>query len=155
MIFSIIELSQIGILPGLKWHNYSEIFHGLFGIPETKGRGDSRRGNRRNYRPGEPEGWIQCQTKKAHVLSLSGDDVLLEINKALSDKFGLEYLKSCVEQEIQKVAERDVVFIATEKGLQAADNADLSEQEIERQNSQACLDGCRKNQRADRAVAIR
>ena len=32
-----------------------------------------------------------------HVLSLSGDDVLLEINKALSDKFGLEYLKSCVE----------------------------------------------------------
>jgi hypothetical protein len=26
-----------------------------------------------------------------HVLSLSGDDVLLEINKALSDKFGLEY----------------------------------------------------------------
>ncbi|MFH1993304.1 MAG: hypothetical protein ABIK98_13030, partial [Pseudomonadota bacterium] len=57
-----------------------------------------------------------------HVLSLSGDDVLLEINKALSDKFGLEYIKSCVEQEIQKVAERDVVFIATEKGLQAADN---------------------------------
>ena len=65
-----------------------------------------------------------------HVLSLSGDDVLLEINKALSDKFGLEYRKSCVEQEIQKVAERDVVFIATEKGLHAADNAKLSEQEI-------------------------
>ena len=42
-----------------------------------------------------------------HVLLLSGDDVLLEINKALSDKFGLEYLKSCVEQEIQKVAERE------------------------------------------------
>lgn len=36
MIFSIIELSQIGILPGLKWHNYSKIFHGLFGIAETK-----------------------------------------------------------------------------------------------------------------------
>jgi hypothetical protein len=79
-----------------------------------------------------------------HVLSLSGDDVLLEINKALSDKFGLEYLKSCIEQEIQKVAERDVVFIATEKGLRAADNTDLSEQEIEKQNSQAFLDGCRK-----------
>jgi hypothetical protein len=79
-----------------------------------------------------------------HVLSLSGDEVLLEINKALSDKFGLEYLRSCVEQEIQKVAERDVVLIATEKGLRAADNADLSEQEIERQNSQAFLDGCRK-----------
>ena len=79
-----------------------------------------------------------------HVLSLSGDDVLLEINKALSDKFGLEYLKSCIEREIQRIAERDVVFIATEKGLQAADNADLSEQEIERQNSQAFLDGCRK-----------
>ena len=78
-----------------------------------------------------------------HVFSLSGDDVLLEINKALSDKFGLEYLKSCVEQEIQKVAERDVVFIATEKGLQAADNTDLSEQEIETQNSQTFLDGCR------------
>ena len=65
-----------------------------------------------------------------HVLSLSGDAVLLEINKALSDKFGLEYLKSCVEQEIQKVAELDVVFIATEEGLHAADNANLSEQEI-------------------------
>ncbi len=52
-----------------------------------------------------------------HVLSLSGDDVLLEINKALSDKFGLGYLQSCVEQEIQKVAERDVVFISTEKGI--------------------------------------
>ena len=79
-----------------------------------------------------------------HVLSLSGDEVLLEINKALSDKFGLEYLKSCIEQEIQKVAERDVVFIATEKGLRAADKADLSEQEIEKQNSQIFLDGCRK-----------
>ncbi|MBW2569894.1 MAG: AAA family ATPase, partial [Deltaproteobacteria bacterium] len=79
-----------------------------------------------------------------HVLSLSGDEVLLEINKALSDKFGLEYLKSCIEQEIQKVAERDVVFIATEKGLQAADNTALSEQEIEKQNSQTFLDGSRK-----------
>ena len=49
-----------------------------------------------------------------HVLSLSGDEVLLEINKALSDKFGLEYLKSCIEQEIQK------------------------------HNSQTFLDGCRK-----------
>ncbi len=79
-----------------------------------------------------------------HVLSLSGGDVLLEINKALSGEFGLEYLKSCVEQEIQKVTERDVVFIATEKGLHAADNADLSEQEIGKQNSQTFLDGCRK-----------
>ena len=79
-----------------------------------------------------------------HVLSLSGDDVLLEINKALSDKFGLKYLKSCIEQEIQKVADRDVVFIATEKGLQAADTADLSEPEIEKQNLQTFLDGCRK-----------
>jgi len=52
-----------------------------------------------------------------HVLSLPGDDVLLEINKALSDKFGLGYLQSCLEQKIQKVAERDVVFIATEKGI--------------------------------------
>ncbi len=49
-----------------------------------------------------------------HVLSLSGDDLLLEINKALSDKFGLEYLKSCIEQKIQK------------------------------QNSQTFLNGCRK-----------
>jgi len=79
-----------------------------------------------------------------HVLSLSGDEVLLEINKALFDKFGLEYLKSCIEQEIQKVAERDVVFTATEKGLRAIDNADLSEQEIEKRNSQTFLDGCRK-----------
>jgi hypothetical protein len=68
----------------------------------------------------------------------------LEINKSLSDKVGLEYLKSCIEQEIQKVAERDVVFIATEKGLRAADKADLSEQEIEKQNLQTFLNGCRK-----------
>ncbi len=38
--------------------------------------------------------------------------------KLFRGNLALEYLKSCVEQEIQKVAERDVVFIATEKGLQ-------------------------------------
>ena len=68
----------------------------------------------------------------------------MEINKALSDKFGPKYLKSCIEQEIQKAAKRDAVFIADKKGLQAADNTGLSEQEVEKQNSQTFLNGCRK-----------
>ena len=52
-----------------------------------------------------------------NILTLSGDEVLLEINKALSSKFGLDHLKTCVKQESAKRAERNTALVATEKGL--------------------------------------
>ena len=79
-----------------------------------------------------------------HILSLSGDEVLLEINEAISDRFGLDYLKTCVKQEFTKRAERITTLIATEKGLQPAKEADLSKEEVKKHNEQAFLDGCRK-----------
>jgi len=79
-----------------------------------------------------------------HILTLSGDEVLLEINKALSSKFGLDYLKACVKQEFSKRVERNTALVATEKGLQPAKDADLSKEEVNKHNEQAFLDGCRK-----------
>ena len=65
-----------------------------------------------------------------HILSLSEDELLLEINEAISDRFGLDYLKTCVKQEFTKRAERNTALIATEKGLQPAKDADLSKEEV-------------------------
>jgi hypothetical protein len=79
-----------------------------------------------------------------HILSLSGDEVLLEINEAISDRFGVDYLKSCVKQEFTKRAERNTALIATEKGLLPAKEADLSKEEVKKHNEQAFFDGCRK-----------
>jgi len=79
-----------------------------------------------------------------HILSLSGDEVLLEIKEAISDRFGLDYLKTCVKQEFAKRSERNTALIATEKGLQPAKEADLSKEEVKKHNEQAFLDGCRK-----------
>ena len=79
-----------------------------------------------------------------HILSLSGDEVLLEINESISDRFSLDYLKTCVKQEFTKRAERNTALIATEKGLQPAREADLSKEEVKKHNEQAFLDGCRK-----------
>jgi hypothetical protein len=79
-----------------------------------------------------------------HILTLSGDEVLLELNKALSSKFGLDYLKACIKQESEKRAERNTALIATEKGLLPAKEADLSQEEVIKHNEQAFLDGCRK-----------
>ncbi|MBW1701923.1 MAG: hypothetical protein JRJ50_07315, partial [Deltaproteobacteria bacterium] len=79
-----------------------------------------------------------------HILSLSGDELLLEINEALSDRFGLDYLKSCVNQEFTKRAERNTALVATKKGLQPAKDADLSKEEVKKHNEQAFHDGCRK-----------
>ncbi|MBW1821387.1 MAG: hypothetical protein JRI92_06420, partial [Deltaproteobacteria bacterium] len=79
-----------------------------------------------------------------HILSLSGDEVFLEINDAISDRFSLDYLKSCVKQEFTKRAERITTLVSTEKGLQPAKDADLSKEEVKKHNEQAFLDGCRK-----------
>jgi len=79
-----------------------------------------------------------------HILSLSGDEVLLDINEALSARFGLDYLKTCVKQEFARRAERNTALVATEKGLQPAKDADLSKEEVKKHNEQAFLDGCRK-----------
>jgi len=79
-----------------------------------------------------------------HILTLSGDEILLEINKSLSSKFGLDYLKACIKQESAKRAERNTALVATEKGLRPASDGDLSEEEINKHNEQALLDGCRK-----------
>ena len=54
----------------------------------------------------------------------------LEINEAISDRFGLDYLKTCAKQEFAKRAERNTALIATEKGLQPAKDADLSKEEV-------------------------
>ncbi|MBW1704052.1 MAG: AAA family ATPase [Deltaproteobacteria bacterium] len=79
-----------------------------------------------------------------HIISLSGDEVLLGINDAISDRFGLDYLKTCVNQEFTKRAERITTLVATEKGVQPAKDADLSKEEIKKHNEQAFHDGCRK-----------
>jgi len=79
-----------------------------------------------------------------HVLTLSGGEILPEIDKALSNKFGAEYLETCIEREHQKIAEQDKLPADTGKGIPPADNAILSEEELDRQNKQAFIDGCRK-----------
>jgi very-short-patch-repair endonuclease len=79
-----------------------------------------------------------------HILTLSGDEVLLEINNALYSKFGLDYLKACIRQESEKIAERNTALIATEKGIQPAKGADLPKEQVDKHNEQAFLDGCRK-----------
>jgi len=79
-----------------------------------------------------------------HILSLPGDDVFLEIKEVISDRFGLDYLKTCVKQEFTKRAERNTALVATEKGLLPAEDADLSIEDVKEHNAQAFLDGCRK-----------
>jgi hypothetical protein len=58
-----------------------------------------------------------------HILTLSGDDILLGINEAISGKFGLVYLKTCIKQEFNKKAELNTKFLATEMGLFVVDEA--------------------------------
>ena len=42
-----------------------------------------------------------------YILSLSCDELLLKINEALSDKFGLNYLKTSIQQQFAKRADPD------------------------------------------------
>jgi hypothetical protein len=79
-----------------------------------------------------------------HVLKLSGDKVFLAISKELSERFGLDYLKGCLEVEFQKVADKNQVFVSGEDGLRPAEGSNLSPLEVEKQNQVAFLEGCRK-----------
>ena len=76
-----------------------------------------------------------------HVMKLSGDKVFLAVSRELSERFGLDYLKGCVDAELQKVTEKNKVFVCGEGGLRPADGADLSSLEVEKQNKQSFLEG--------------
>jgi len=78
-----------------------------------------------------------------HILTLSGGEILPEIDKALSNKFAAEYLEEFIEQERRKIAERNMVSVDTETGIPPADKPILSEKDIDNQNKQAFIDGCR------------
>jgi len=79
-----------------------------------------------------------------HILTLSGDEILPEINKTLSNKFGAEYLEGFIEQERREITERDKTPVDTETGIPPDDKPTLSEEDIDRQNKQAFVEGCRK-----------
>jgi hypothetical protein len=55
-------------------------------------------------------------TNNEHILTLSSDDILLGINEAISGKFGLVYLKTCIKQKFNKKAELNKKLLATEIG---------------------------------------
>jgi len=79
-----------------------------------------------------------------HILKLSGDKVSLAVSRELSERFGPDYLKSCVDTEFQKVADKNRVFVSGEGGVRPGEKSDLSQLEVEKQNQQAFLEGCRK-----------
>jgi len=79
-----------------------------------------------------------------HILTLPGQEIQLAIHKILSDKFGMAYLKACIKRELEKAAERNEALVATENGLRPAQDADLSEEEFKKHQTQIFLDGCRK-----------
>ena len=79
-----------------------------------------------------------------HILTLSGGEILPEIDKALSNKFGAEYLETCIEREHWRIVERDKASVDTGKGVPPADKPILSEEALDRRNKQVFIDGCRK-----------
>ena len=58
-----------------------------------------------------------------HVLTLFGSEILQEIDNVLSNKFGAEYLETCIEREHQKIAEQSKLPVDTEKSIPPDDNA--------------------------------
>jgi hypothetical protein len=79
-----------------------------------------------------------------HVLKLSGDRVSLAFLRELAERFGQGYLKSCVNTEYEKAAEKNKILVAGEGGLRLAEGTELSSLEVEKQNKQSLLEGCRK-----------
>lgn len=79
-----------------------------------------------------------------HVIKLPGDKVFLAVSRELSRRFGQDYLKSCVEDEFKKVADKNRGFVSGEGGLRPAEGADLSPLEVDKENQLAFLEGCRK-----------
>jgi very-short-patch-repair endonuclease len=80
-----------------------------------------------------------------HTLSLLKDDLLFDIEKALSDKFGPGYLQTCVEQELAAIVEADKVLIASAKGDQITAQDDEPDLErTQQQKAKAFREGTRK-----------
>ena len=69
-----------------------------------------------------------------HILTLSGGEILLEIDKVLLNKFGAEYLKTCIEREHWRIVDQDKAVGDAGKGIPLSDKPILSEEGIDRQN---------------------
>ncbi len=73
-----------------------------------------------------------------HTLSLLGDDILIEIEKALSDKFDRSYLKVCIEQELKKLEEKQKAILVSDEGAKVPDvdgTTDTQEEKIRQKAS--------------------
>jgi len=84
------------------------------------------------------------------TLSLLGDDIQIEIEKALSNAFGQDYLKTCVEQKLDRIIEQDKILIASDEGAQHSDTSEHPEVDEEKQRGKAFREGTRKYNRAIR-----
>ncbi|MDL1988588.1 MAG: hypothetical protein LWX08_13240, partial [Deltaproteobacteria bacterium] len=84
------------------------------------------------------------------TLSLLGDDIRIEIEKALSNAFGKDYLKTCVEQELSRIIEQDKILIASNEGAQHSDISEHAEVDEEKQRGKAFREGTRNYNRAIR-----
>ncbi|MFC2166899.1 AAA domain-containing protein [Acidobacteriota bacterium] len=79
-----------------------------------------------------------------HTITLPGNELKQRIEKALLNEFSLDYLKSCISQESEKISEQNSGFIASERGVQRTTPDKVLELDKQKQNEQAFRDGCRK-----------
>ncbi|MBU4002365.1 MAG: hypothetical protein KKB94_08610, partial [Proteobacteria bacterium] len=84
-----------------------------------------------------------------HTLSLSGEDILIEIEKALSGKFDPLFLSACIAQEFEKLNEQQKTTLISEDGTQAADASVIIEPD-DKLRRKAFREGTRKYNRAIR-----
>ena len=77
-----------------------------------------------------------------YTLSLKKNQILSDIEKALSEDFGPDYLKLCIQKELDNIIERDKAIIASEAGTPTTDN-DEQVREI-KQTEKAFREGTRK-----------
>ena len=85
-----------------------------------------------------------------HTLSLLGEDILIEIEKALSNKFDISYLNTCIEQERQKLNERQNTNLLSQEGAQTDDGKGTVEIDDEKIRQKAFREGTQKFNRAIR-----
>jgi very-short-patch-repair endonuclease len=80
-----------------------------------------------------------------HTLSLLKEDLLFDIENALSGKFGPDYLKTCVEQALAAIVEADKVLIASDQENQVTAKDDQPDPErLQQQKKKAFREGARK-----------
>lgn len=84
-----------------------------------------------------------------HTLSLPGEDILIEIEKALTGKFDPSFLSACIVQEAEKLNEQQKAILISEDGTQAADDATMMEPD-EKLRQKAFREGTRKYNRTIR-----